>query len=348
MCKAFLCEICNYETDIKAHFKRHCASKHSDIREFRCNHDSCAYATSDKYALKTHSLAHKDIRAFPCSVEGCGYAAKTHSNLLSHNMIIHSANTISYKCNHKDCLYETVQKSNLIRHERIHAGVKRLSCSSCEYKTDVKSHLDRHVRYHVGERKFQCDYPECSFSAVESNDLKKHKEIHSLKGQQRQKRKEEMVAKALTAAGISYKREHVIDVRCLASPSYYFRVDFLLVENGNVVIVEIDEHQHYSYPVSCDSVRPWKIAESLTLDGNTLPVLIIRWNPDAFTYDGAKMKVLMKDRYNALIETINNFVDRTDNKPLSLTYMYYDKVDNELSITLSPEFDSNTLQLLTL
>jgi hypothetical protein len=47
------------------------------------------------------------------------------------------------------------------------------------------------------------------------------------------------------------------------------------------------------------------IYESWMIEGNTLPVHIIRYNPHAFQVDGKSAKVMKKDREAQLLEVIN-------------------------------------------
>lgn len=97
----------------------------------------------------------------------------------------------------------------------------------------------------------------------------------------------------------------------------------------------IDEDQHRDYAISCDSLRPFKIAESLALDGNTLPIGIIRLNPDAYKVDGKLHRVLKKDRHAKLIETIQNW---KQDRPLVIHYMYYD-LDANGNLCIASDID---------
>ncbi|XP_041371273.1 Krueppel-like factor 12 isoform X18 [Gigantopelta aegis] len=51
------------------------------------------------------------------------------------------------KCNY--CLYQTLKKSHLTRHERTHTG-NYLQCHLCPYKFSDQSHLNYHLRGHAG------------------------------------------------------------------------------------------------------------------------------------------------------------------------------------------------------
>ena len=82
--------------------------------------------------------------------------------------------------------------------------------------------------------------------------------------------------------------------------------DFVLVVNGGVLIVECDENQHDGYGVICDVARMSKIHTAFVLGGNTLPVGIIRYNPDAYKVDDKARKINQRDKEAQLVDKINN------------------------------------------
>ena len=66
------------------------------------------------------------------------------------------------------------------------------------------------------------------------------------------------------------------------------RVDFRIEQADNnstygVIFLEIVEHQHNGYTISCDAAHMYKIIESLTIVGNTLSIQFIRYNPHDLT-----------------------------------------------------------------
>lgn len=99
-------------------------------------------------------------------------------------------------------------------------------------------------------------------------------------------------------------------MKCISNRENHFvRLDFMFVENGRIIILEVDEDQHIGYPVNCDSVRPYKIAETLAIEGNQMPIIMIRFNPDAFRINDKLQKIKKKDRYIELIKTIKSYLD---------------------------------------
>jgi hypothetical protein len=121
--------------------------------------------------------------------------------------------------------------------------------------------------------------------------MKVHERMHTTEGIQGRKRAEQRVASLLDGAGLEYKREHTVGFACVTGESgrSYARVDFVLLSGGQVTFLEVDEGQHKfgDFSVSCDMARMGRIVESLAIEGNTLPVLFVRYNPDAYRVAGA-------------------------------------------------------------
>jgi hypothetical protein len=145
----------------------------------------------------------------------------------------------------------------------------------------------------------------CGYCCPQSGTLTWHtKRHHTLEGQQRQKTKEQALANFLTAQTIEFRREHGVDFSCLGRTSA--RVDFLLplkhtnTNTAFLVCLENDEGQHKDRMVSCELRRMTDVAGAFMLDGNSLPVVWIRFNCDSFQVDGQKVKVLKKDKFKVL------------------------------------------------
>jgi len=129
--------------------------------------------------------------------------------------------------------------------------------------------------------------------------------------------------------------DSVVDSSCTRR-----RPDFVFHCGTHVVIVEVDEHQHKSYS-NCGSTREEKIRgenrrmfeifqsfQSLHTD-SVIPVLFIRYNPDAYTVQGRKGKTSDKQRRETLVRWVRqslgvNLLDSVPD-PLSALYLYYDE-----------------------
>ncbi|XP_005801066.2 uncharacterized protein LOC102238297 [Xiphophorus maculatus] len=80
-----------------------------------------------------------------------------------------------YKCNTCGKVFQF--KSRLIRHFRIHTGVRPYCCHICGKRFNQKSILQVHQRIHTGERPFSCDI--CGKCFNQKSILNVHKRIHT-------------------------------------------------------------------------------------------------------------------------------------------------------------------------
>jgi EsV-1-7 cysteine-rich motif len=100
----------------------------------------------------------------------------------------------------------------------------------------------------------------------------------------------------------------------------YLRPDFVLILEDRVIVVECDEHQHWTYAEECEISR----MVNLTMVYGGLPVFFIRYNPDSFKVEGVPQEISKAKRHALLKETITKCLDTTPTELLSVQYMFYD------------------------
>lgn len=312
---------------------------HSGETPFKCNHPGCTYASASSGHLKSHKRIHSGEKPFKCDHPGCIYASADNGALRVH-MRTHTGEN-PYKCDHPDCTYAGLTNGRLTAHKRTHNGETPYKCDhpGCTYAAAESGTLTLHKRTHSGEKPFKCDHPECTYAASRSCNLASHKQsMHTPEGMQRRKRKEESLAKALTCAGIDYKREHRVVFTCFGQTWAF--CDFLLIMKGRVIVIECDEFQHTfsNYTTSCEIRRMMDIVAALKLEGCTLPVSIIRWNPDSFTVDGQIQKMTMKKKQERLVHLLQQ-TDNVFQKSFEVLYMFYDTSNSKPNIWNDSAFD---------
>jgi hypothetical protein len=107
-----------------------------------------------------------------------------------------------------------------------------------------------------------------------------------------------------------------------------------------IIIVECDEFQHDDRDTSCEVARMTQVNEALALEGNTLPIIWIRWNPDAFRVNGDLQKVKKKERGHLLVRFLKALESTTSLEPgsVSIFYLFYDHDDGVGKGFIPPKF----------
>ena len=141
------------------------------------------------------------------------------------------------------------------------------------------------------------------------------------------KTKELNIHNTLQAADIEFEYQKYIPFRgCgLGSETVCAYLDFAITTHWGVILFEVDEHQHSSYPAACDIRRDFDIYASIAM-GSGQKVAILRYNPDAFRIDGKNVRVAAKDRQRRLIEVLRAWIeeDPAPNLPFARFFLYYD------------------------
>jgi hypothetical protein len=135
----------------------------------------------------------------------------------------------------------------------------------------------------------------------------------------------------LRTEGFVYDREFHVDFRCVEVQNDKFAlVDFKLVLNGVIVVIENDENQHNNIPTSCDVKRMMEIYESWAVGGNTMPIAFVRFNPHAYHVDSTSprraLRVPLPERHAHLAQVLRDpdheLFDKA--RPFKILHMYYD------------------------
>ena len=176
-----------------------------------------------------------------------------------------------------------------------------------------------------------------------SCDMRRHhRRIHTERGRQRQKKREEQVARFLQDNGIHFDREVTVQF-CGEANKTLARVDFAIYRDFGTVIVEVDEFQHSHYPIPCESARMIDIFAEQLKQGRPGKVHIIRFNPDAYTEGGHNAITLLKHRLARLLQTI----ELAPTQQYSVTYLYYNKADSPIpDVCFDREYPSSLRELV--
>ena len=350
----FKCNQCDAAYRQAELLETHINSKHLHITPFHCPKEGCDRSFAGKGNLRGHLKTHD--KRFKCDREDCIYEAADKSDLDRH-MYTHDGQK-PFKCEFDGCDYSTAQPQNLKIHMLFHTDTRNFQCTQCDYRAHTKDVLEKHMRVHSHERPFACSFDGCDQSFATSTNLRQHELVHmdshpckcrvcglhfrrahhlschmeayhSEKSRSFAHKEEKEIEDLLLKEGINFAREHHISYSCVSDRENNFaRVDFLIQRRGGCILLEVDEKQHCNNEIVCENARMAKIHESLALEGNTLPLMFIRYNPHKYKVNGKNGDKTKLQRQSALFALIES-VDLRAAQPMQVVYMFYDSIETD-------------------
>ena len=226
--------------------------------------------------------------------------------------------------------------------------IKNPKCINCNLKVPVFNYPDEKRAIYCGDCKMadmiDVKNRKCITNLCEQQSRKDkycwrcYYFINPSKRPKRLKVKEEEVIKYVKNI---FKDIDMITDKCLIGDGLCLksRPDILIHLNKHSIIIEIDENQHKFYNPICDEARINNIQEALNR-----PIIIIRFNPDAYIDKGKKIKSCFKDdektglktipknqeqnwnnRLSVLKNTINDNLNILYDEPIKFIKLFYDK-----------------------
>lgn len=228
----------------------------------------------------------------PC----CPYVARCQGWLRKHALVHDVAKYACHLCGRR---FKTVSNLNLHLRE-YHSPGPAYHCALCEFATQRKRALDVHLRLHSDEKPYAC--PHCLFRAKRKFEISLHvQSMHT--GRPRRKRREETVANTFNTLAVSYRREQTVTFDRLCehrAKRRSARVDFVLDKDWGAILFEVDEAMHAVIPVEQECARMLAIIAVFMRAGLDKKLLIVRYNPDAFTQKGHVNKPTAGEREDAI------------------------------------------------
>ena len=181
----FKCSHCNYTTHVKANIQKHISKEHSrntfqcdlcpfqsmqlkvfvkhqsihSVSTFQC--EVCSFQTQSELGFKCHVKIHENVNNFQCEV--CSYQTESELGLNSHRS---NHDKVMVKC--VKCDYESLTKTEMILHKKIHNGkyqTKETKCEQCGFSPQGSKLRIRIKRLHL----HRCDPFKCEFCDFDSN-----------------------------------------------------------------------------------------------------------------------------------------------------------------------------------
>ncbi|KAH3775099.1 uncharacterized protein LOC127845664 [Dreissena polymorpha] len=159
-----------------AAFFQHLALKHTGLKYFKCDFESCQFSTKTQYDLKQHKKCfHATEKKYSCSL--CDFHTKWAKNL-RHHMLMRHSDERKFACT--VCPFRAKRKLDLKQHMFRHTDLKPLSCDLCGFACKTNWELKSHKLKHSSEKPFKCKFPGCNAAKKSNSDLIKHMVVHKV------------------------------------------------------------------------------------------------------------------------------------------------------------------------
>ena len=312
---------------------------HTGKKAFVCDFDGCEHTCSRSGDLVTHKRKHTGEKPFACDFDECDYRATASDGLEMHKRK-HTGKR-PHACDFDGCDYRTARSGDLARHKFTHTGERAHACDfdGCDYVCVCSCTLVAHKRIHTGEKPYECT--QCEYVTSEIGNMSRHvRAMHSKHYKRIMKKKENRVCTYLTTAGFCLEREIHVAYSCFDTDKSFSRIDAVLEYPGRDlrVLLEVDETQHDGYTIACDVRRMNDTALAIRLAGTDASLLWVRFNPDAYSVDGERVRTPWVDRAAALATLLRTFEPR-ESGAMEIVYMYYDTVAGMPAICSAAEYD---------
>jgi hypothetical protein len=176
--------------------------------------------------------------------------------------------------------------------------------------------------------------------------------VHNEEYQRIKVKEEEIISRALAARVAErpfgdwlarWKPQLFVDFKCInadgASRERSY-VDFSFPhpdvpsDNGLLIFLEVDEHQHIWEGQSCETKRMYDTVASLQLanPGQQLRVVWVRYNPHGFKVEGKAERTMKTERHKKLFLLLDELASErpgADTPNFRVVYMFYDTKDGQ-------------------
>ncbi len=160
----YICENCDYRTNIKNHFESH-IKRHNNDHIYSSTTESNNLSIIPEYQDNQH---HEE--QYKCNFNNCHYVTKNKNYLRRH--IKKHNNYKPYKC--KSCDYSAENISTLKIHMTRHSKHRPYKCEFCDYSAKLKGTLKIHMKKHSDNKPHKCTFKDCKYATKYPQSLKRH------------------------------------------------------------------------------------------------------------------------------------------------------------------------------
>ena len=121
----------------------------------------------------------------------------------------------------------------------------------------------------------------------------------------------------------------------LQSDTKHAMLDFVVNLPHCKVIVEVDEHQHAHYAISCEIRRECDVVASITL-GSADKLAFIRYNPDSYQVGGIMQNTPKREREQKLLQILRELEQEPESQ-LTRVFLYYNMQSHDSLLPIVAE-----------
>lgn len=301
-----------------------------DVKNKKCEHKECQKQPnfgSPNDGIPIFCIEHKrtgdiDVKHARCAHDGCDtFPTFGGINTTTRLYCVEHKRETDINLNYGLCKYENCDRlaregSSYCSDHKSHHSIE--SAVAVEKKCELCG-----LKWNIPHDKKMCEYCELFVSEKEDRKAPRERKIHDL----------------LKRNGISFIHDMIPAGSCDK-----YRPDFTINCGTHYVILEIDEKQHDRYQCGCEQGRMINICQDV---GGGLPVVFIRYNPDAYSVDGKRCDEKTMVRYDNLIKTVRSCISHIPNNILTVMYLYYDGYDTNVPDIYSVNIDTLEAKKLT-
>ncbi len=163
------CDLCDKSYCKLSHLKLHKLRDHGmgKVDDVLCSVCGRCFYTKGQLARHLNDCHEPKLQ---CPISGCDRSFTRKQTLEKHIQTPHG----DYKC--LRCNYQTSNKQNLIKHQKLHSATGKFKCQYCDYESVVQCAVVRHQLCHFNIYPYKCRV--CTYKCKETFALKLHYKRH--------------------------------------------------------------------------------------------------------------------------------------------------------------------------
>ena len=240
------CDICG---DSVIALARHIKSKHTKIKDYKCEYEECLWAFSNSGDLSRHiTRIHKKKKPYKCMYENCEATFFQEHERENHVNSVH-LDIRPFICSELvdgvPCGAAFHTDGKLRRHINDgHINIENtVPCPDCNRLFKSKDSYNKHIKYkHLKILRYTCGKDKCDYRCFDKSDMKKHKKICT--GGEHGSYGEVMIKNVLKKLDINFQYDK--SYKLMGNYGSLLRWDFIILTDDEPLFIEFDGEQHFS------------------------------------------------------------------------------------------------------